>query len=228
MTAPAPRPDIPRLSFAVTSVRPMEHAAVPTLAFRLSVGRTGGGPVRSVLLTTAIRIAVARVRYEQADARALAPLFGQPEQWATSMQPLTWTQLTTVVPPFDDRTDIDLPVPCTGDTGHALHTYFRAVRDADVPLDLLLSGTVFHATAEGRLSTTRIPWDTETACRLPASLWHELTERYFGPGSWLRVSRETGERLGAYGAAHALTEPDRAVSALLDAAECAPQAVGVT
>jgi hypothetical protein len=215
----APRTDIPRLSFAVSSVRPLERAAVPTLAFGLAVTRSGGGPVRSVLLSTAIRIDAARASYEHADVRALGELFGQPEQWATSLRPLAWTRLTTVVPPFDTHTTLTLEVPCTGDRERALHTYFRALGDADVPLELLLSGTVFHTSADGRLATAQLPWDTETACRLPAALWRELTARYFGPGSWLRLSHGTGERLGAYGMAHGLVDADRTVAALLDAAE---------
>ncbi|GHH86810.1 hypothetical protein GCM10018793_60180 [Streptomyces sulfonofaciens] len=215
---PRARPDLPQLAFTVAGIRPLEHAAVPTLAIRLTVTRTGGGPVRSVLLTTAIRIDAARGPHEHTDAAALAPLFGQPEQWATSMRPLTWARLTTVLPPFDDRSHTDLAVPCTGDTEQALRTYFRAVRDADVPLDLLFSGTVFHRDAEGRLATARIPWDTEATCLLPAALWHGLTERYFGPGRWLRVSRGTGERLDAYGAAHGLVDTESSVVALLDAA----------
>ncbi|GHJ42557.1 DUF6084 family protein [Streptomyces sp. TS71-3] len=212
------RPDIPHLAFAVTGVRPLEHAAVPTLALRLALTRTGGGPVRSVLLTTAIRIDAARGPHEHADRAALAPLFGQPEQWATSMRPLTWAQLTTVVPAFDERTQVDLPVPCTGDTEQAVRTYFRAVHDADVPLELLFTGTVFHADGAGRLATARIPWDTEATCRLPAALWHGLTERYYGPGRWLRLGGRTAERLDAYGAAHGLLDADRGVAALLDAA----------
>lgn len=228
MTAPArpdapapaaPHPGIPRLSFAVADVRPLEHAAVPTFVFRLSVTRSGGGPVRSLLLGTAIRIDAARARYEHADLSALAELFGQPEQWATSLRPLTWTRLTTIVPPFDTHTHIDLPVPCTGDGERALHTYFRALRTADVPLELLLNGTVFHTGPDGRLATAQLPWDTEAACRLPAARWRELTDRYYGPGTWLRVSSATGERLGAYGTAHGHPDADRAVAALLEAAE---------
>ncbi len=220
----ASRTDIPRLSFAVSSVRPLEHAAVPTLVFRLAVTRSGGGPVRSVLLTTAIRIDAARAAYEHADVPALAELFGQPEQWATSLRPLAWTRLTTVVPPFDTHTSIDLEVPCTGDCERALHTYFRALRSADVPLELLFNGTVFHTAVDGRLSTAQLPWDTETACRLPAAHWRELTARYFGPGSWVRLSSETGDRLGAYRTVHGLVDADRTVAALLDLAERAEPA----
>ncbi len=214
MTA-AVRHDIPELAFAVTGVRPMEHAAVPTLVFPLEITRTGGGPVRAVTLTTTLRIAVTRRRYEHTDRLALARLFGQPEQWATSMRPLHWAQLTTAVPPFDDSTRIDLAVPCTREPELAVTAYLDAVRDGEVPLDLLFNGTIFHTDAEGRLRTAQIPWTAEAACRLPAALWHDLTERYFGGTAWLRVSREVYDRLGAHRARRCLTGWDETVEELL-------------
>ncbi|MEX2984168.1 DUF6084 family protein [Streptomyces sp. C36] len=219
MSAPAPHDaDIADLSFAVTGARPLEHAAVPTLAFRLAVTRTGGGPVRSVSLTTDVRIAVERRRYREEERLALARLFGQPEQWATGMRPLTWARLTTVLPPFDDTTAVDLPVPCTRECELAVTAYFEAVRDADVPLDFLFSGTVFHTDAAGRLRTSQISWARECAYRLPAAQWHALTGRYFGGLSWLRVSQDTHARLGAYRARHALTDWDETVRTLLEGA----------
>lgn len=213
--------DIPDLSFAVTGIRALEHAAVPTMAFRLAVARTGGGPVRAVTLTTVVRIAVARRRYDDADRLVLAHLFGQPEQWAVSMRPLTWTQLTTIVPPFDDSTTVDLLVPCNRECELAVTSYFEAVRDGEVPLDFLFSGSVFHTDTEGRLRTSRICWTKESRYALPARLWHSLTGRYFGGTSWLRLSREAHDALGAYRARHALTDWDATVQALLSASGAA-------
>ncbi|GAB7029264.1 DUF6084 family protein [Streptomyces sp. NPDC021749] len=209
---------LPDLSFAVTGVGALPHAAVPTLVLKLAVARTGGGPIRSLTLSTAVRIDAARRSYGPAEALALARLFGQPDQWATSMQPLAWAQVTSVVPPFDDRTEIDLPIPCGGDAGLAAVTYLRAVRDGEVPLGLLFRGTVFHTGPGGRLATAQIPWDKEAACRLPAQLWHDLMSRYYGATSWLRLSHRTHDRLSAYQTSHGLPDAEQAVSALLDAA----------
>jgi hypothetical protein len=216
-SGPAGRHDIPDLTFAVTGARPLPHAAVPTVVFRLAIGRSGGGPVRSVTLSTAIRIAVTRRRYEHADRLALAQLFGQPEQWATSMRPLAWAQLTTIVPPFDETTEVDLAVPCTRDPELAITSYFHAVRDGDVPLDFLFSGTVFHTDAQGLLRTAQISWAKEADWALPAELWHTLTERYFGGTAWLRISRDAHDRLSAYRARHAHTDWDDTLDALLAA-----------
>lgn len=214
----AARRDIPELDFAVLGVRPLEHAAVPTLAFRVSATRTGGGPVRSVTLKTAVRIDVARRRYDDVEPAALARLFGQPEQWATSMRPLTWAQLTTVVAPFESATEFDLALPCAQEHELAVTGYFEAVRGGVVPLGLLFSGTVFHSGADGRLRTAQISWNKDAEYEMPASLWHELVARYHGGSAWLRLTRETHDALSAYRSRHGLESWDRTVAALLGGA----------
>ncbi|WP_314173166.1 DUF6084 family protein [Streptomyces winkii] len=217
---PDGRPDaIPDLEFAVTGVRALPDAAVPTLAFRLAIGRTGGGRVRSVSLTTDVRIAVAHRRYERADRLVMARLFGQPEQWATSMRPLTWARISTVVPPFDVRTETDLAVPCSRDMELAVTSYFHGVRDGEIPLELLFSGTVFHDGPDGRLRTAQISWTKDAACRLPAGLWHEATGRYGGGTSWLPLSPATYGELIAHRDRHALTGWDETVADLLARAD---------
>jgi Family of unknown function (DUF6084) len=215
----AARHAVPDLTFEVTGAEPLRFAAVPTVLFRLAIARSGGGPIRSVNLTTAIQIAVARRRYDRRAQRALAELFGEPERWGTTLRPLAWTRATLVVPPFEDGAEVDLAVPCTCDVELAVHKYFHAVRDGDVPLDFLFSGTVFHAAADGRLQTAQISWAKDTSYRLPAGLWHELMDRYFGGGSWLRLSGDSYDRLSAYRTRHALGGWDDTVRRLLDRAE---------
>ncbi|MFC4496924.1 DUF6084 family protein [Streptomyces ovatisporus] len=214
----------PDLDFAVTSAHPMPGQALPTVAFRLAVTRTGGGPVRSLSLTTTVRIAVARRRYEHADLLTMARLFGQPEQWATSMQPLTWARVTTVVPPFHTRTETDLPVPCTRDTELAVTSYFHCVRDGEVPLDFLFNGTVFYEGPEGRLRTAQISWTKEAGYRLPAGLWHETLGRYGSGTSWVPLSSDAHDALVAHRDRHALAGWEETVRDLLARAETTDRA----
>ncbi|SCK52105.1 DUF6084 family protein [Streptomyces sp. WMMB 322] len=212
------RTDLPDLDFTVTGARPMADAAVPTLVFRLALARSGGGRVRSVSLNTDVRIAVARRRYDRADRLVMARLFGQPEQWATSMHPLTWARISTVVPPFDERAESDLPVPCSRDMELAVTSYFHGVRDGEIPLEFLFSGTVFHDGPDGRLRTAQISWTKDAAFRLPAALWHEVTGRYDGGTNWLPLSPGTYGELTAHRDRHALTSWDETVSDLLSRA----------
>ncbi|OEU89336.1 hypothetical protein DB35_20405 [Streptomyces abyssalis] len=212
------RTEVPDLDFTVTGVRAMPDSAVPTLAFRIALSRTGGGRVRSVSLNTDVRIAVAHRGYESADRLVMARLFGQPEQWATSMRPLAWARISTVVPAFDERTETDLPVPCSRDMELAVTSYFHGVRDGEIPLDLLFSGTVFHDGPDGRLRTAQISWTKDAVCRMPASLWHEVTGRYGGGTSWLPLSPGAYGELTAHRDRHALTGWDETVADLLDRA----------
>jgi len=222
---PADRPsggaavrDSPDLGFAVALAEPVAFAAVPTLRFRVAITRDGGGPVRSVNLTTAIRIAAPRRRYGTVSHSAMAELFGAPEQWATTLRPLAWTQTTTVVPPFDDSTSVDLAVPCSTDAELAITKYFHAVRDGDVPLDFLFSGTIFHTAPGGALRTAQISWAKDTTYQLSAQLWHGLIDRYYGGSTWLRLSKDAHDRLSAYRARQVLNGWDETVHSLLDRA----------
>ncbi|GAA2392203.1 DUF6084 family protein [Streptomyces glaucosporus] len=226
MTAPHTAPDggparhtVPSLSFAVTGARPERFAAVPTLRFDLGITRTGGGPVRSVSLAASVRIDVARRRYDDRTRHALAGLFGAPERWGTTLRPLAWTRTTVVVPPFTDATAVTLTVPCPGDAELAVTKYLYAVRDGEVPLDFLFSGTVFFQAPDGRLSTAQISWAEDARYRLPAGLWHDLIDRYYAGSPWLRLSRDTYERLDAYRLRQVFGTWDDTVGSLLDRAE---------
>ncbi|WP_128376212.1 DUF6084 family protein [Streptomyces cavernae] len=213
-------PVTPDLTFTVTGAEEQRFAALPTLRFGLEIARTGGTPVSSISLTAVVRIDVTRRRYAPEAREALAELFGAPEQWATGMRPLTWARTTVQVPAFDERTTVGIPVDCSYDTELAVVKYLRAVGDGEVPLDFLFSGTVFHPGPGGRgLVAARVSWtDGDARYALPAALWHDLTDRYHAGSPWLRLSRETYDRLDAYRARHVLGSPDDAVRALLDGA----------
>lgn len=222
--APAPsgpggEPSTPELSFTVTGVEPVRFAAVPTLGFHIELTRLGGGPVQSVTLTTEIRIAAARRRYDAAEKELLAELFGEPQQWGTTMRALPWTRTTTVVAPFTDSTTVDLPVACNHDVELAVTKYFHAVRDGDVPLDFLFSGTIFYTGQAGQLRTAQISWSTDTSFRMPGQLWQEMMDKCSPGHSWLRLSGDRFERLYAYKVRHALVSWDATVDALLEHVE---------
>ncbi|MGI8312473.1 DUF6084 family protein [Saccharopolyspora sp. ASAGF58] len=210
MTAGLPSA-MPELAFAVTGAEPVRMAAVPALSFELHVRRVGGGSVRSINLTTAIRIAAARRRYRAAEQDELVELFGVPERWATTMRPLPWARLTTVVGPFDDDVVVPLQLVCTDDVELAVAKYFHAVRDAAVPLDFLFSGTIFHLGPDERLRTAQIDWSQDTTFDLAAGLWHEA----LGGTRWVRMSEDSFSRLHDYRRARALGTWDETISALL-------------
>jgi hypothetical protein len=206
---------VPRLAFTVEGAAVEERAAVPTLRLSVRVERLGGGPVRSIALQAQVRIAAPRRGYAGAEQERLLEIFGPVEQWGRTLHSLLWTQATVMVPPFDDSTVVAMRVPCTYDFDVAAAKYLHALRDGDVPLELLFSGTVFALAADGRLQATHIGSECEAAFALPVRVWREAMERSFGDSTWLRLGRDAFDRLYAYRTRHVLGTWEDTVDALL-------------
>jgi uncharacterized protein DUF6084 len=212
--AAGPEGSVPDLAFAVIDGARLEHAAAPTLRFGLRVD-SGGAAVRSVLLDTQIRIAATRRAYAHESDDRLFELFGARADWSTTLRSLLWTRTTLVVPPFTGTTDVDLLVPCTYDLDVTATRYFDALADGDVPLEFLFSGTVFYSADDGRLQTARLSWELEAEYRLPVSVWRETMDHHFRGTAWLRMDRESHDRLVAFKARRALPTWAAALDELL-------------
>jgi len=196
---------IPRLAFVVQGAAPVARAAVPTLRFALRVDAPGGPPIRSVLLGVQLQIAARRRRYDESTHDRLFELFGPPAGWSATLRTLLWTRTTLVVPAFDESTVADLDVPCTYDLEVAAARYLDALgADGEVPLELLFSGSVFYAGADGRLQTARISWEQEAEYRLPVAVWRETMDRHFPGTAWLRLPKDCHDALCAYKSRRAL------------------------
>jgi Family of unknown function (DUF6084) len=209
---------IPQLALAVTDAARLEHAAAPTLRFALRV-TSAGAAVRSVLLDVQIRIAATRRAYAPDADDRLFELFGARADWGTTLRSLLWTRTTLVVPPFTDATEVDLLVPCTYDLEVGAAKYLGALRDGDVPLEFLFSGSVFYAGADGRLQTARLSWELEAEYRLPVAVWRATMDAHFPGSAWLRLDRETHDRLVAYKSRRALPTWAAVVDELLGGGE---------
>jgi hypothetical protein len=167
------------------------------------------------MLDVQVRIAATQRGYDEAEQAQLGDLFGEPRQWADTLRSLLWTRASLVVPPFDGATVVDLIVPCTYDFDVAAAKYLAGLRDGDIPLELLFSGTVFYASASGAIQINRISWNAEAAHRLPVRVWRATMDHYFPDGAWLRTDRETFDRLVAFRARRALTSWEAVFDALL-------------
>jgi hypothetical protein len=216
-TLPFASSQAPELSFAIEDAGPLEHAAAPTLRFALRI--ESAVDVKSVALSVEIRIAATRRNYDEGAQRRLVELFGAPEDWGRSLHALHWTSLNVTVPAFSRSTAVELIVPCSYDLEVAGAKYLNALEDGEVPLEFLFSGTTFYAGADGRLQIDRIAWDKEASFRLPVAAWRQTMDRYFPGAGWLRLRRDTFDRLSAYKARHTLLTWEDAVEALLREAE---------
>lgn len=209
----------PHLTFSIEEAAPLEPAAVPTLRFALRIEDAQAIPIRSLALNAQVRIAATRRRYDKQDEGRLVELFGQPDQWARSLQSLHWTNVPLQVGGFTQTTLVDIPVPCTYDLEVSATRYFHALEGGDVPLEFLFSGAAFYTGEGGALQVTPIAWDCDADFRLPVSVWRETMDRHFPGSAWLRLDKESFDRLHAYRAKHTLLTWEAAVESLLARAE---------
>jgi hypothetical protein len=205
------------LSFCVLDARAEKYAAVPTLAFRLGISETGGEKIHAVLLRCQLQIAPRRRNHSMHEQELLFDLFGEPERWGDTLKPLLWTHSTLIVPAFEGRTEVDLPVACTYDFEVTAAKYLQALEGGEVPLELLFSGTVF-AKAENGFRVEQVPWSKEAGWRLPVRLWRELMDRHFPGCAWIRVRHESLDALQRFKAQRALLTWDDTIEMLIDAA----------
>lgn len=207
---------LPQLTFAIHGAEAVRYAAAPTISFTLAVA--SDMPVRSLTLNAQIRIAPTRRRYDEGDEERLIELFGTRERWGETVRAFLWANVTVVVPPFAQETHATLSVPCTYDMQVAAAKYFSALRDGDVPLEFLFSGTVFHLGDGGFLRAAQIPWESEAQFRLPVQLWRDAMDNHFPNSAWLRVQSDVFDRLVAYKGRRLLPTWEATIDDLLERA----------
>jgi hypothetical protein len=211
---------VPDLDFTVQSAEVLPYAAVPTILFRLGIqNAVEGEEVNSVSLRTQIRIAATQRRYHPPEQDRLHELFGEPHQWKDTLRSLLWTNTNTIVPGFSGGAVFEMPIACTYDFDVVGTKYFAALDDGEIPLEFLFSGTVFYRGATGALQAVQIPWEKEAKFRLPVRVWREMIDHYFPNTAWLRIRKDTFDRLYEYRSRHALLTWERTLESLLKASE---------
>lgn len=203
------------LVFGIEGAERVEHAAVPTVRFLMRLTAPAGRAIRSVLLDTQIQIAARRRRYDAAAEEKLFELFGAPAGWGATLRTLPWTRVTSVVPPFTGSTRVHVDVPCSYDLQVVASRYFDGLDGGEVPLEFLFSGTVFAAGPGGMLQATRISWESDAEYRFPVAVWQETMDRYFRGTAWVRLRKDTFDRLAAYRSQEALATWEDAIDSLL-------------
>ena len=205
---------MPELSFAVVDIAAEPYAAAPTLLARVRVEETTGDRVHALALRAQVRIEPQRRRYDDPEEQALLDLFGDRSRFASTLKPFPWLHTSTVAQGFTGATEVELALPCTYDSEVAGTPYLRGLRNGEVPLVFLFSGTVFTRGSTG-FSVSPVPWHCEAPYRMPVAVWRDLMEAYFPGSEWLRVQRETVQALAHFRHVRGLTSWDAAVSTLL-------------
>ena len=209
---------MPDLNFEVVGAEAPAFAAVPTLIFKLSIDSAiEQERIFTVALRCQIQINVTRRRYNPEAQERLLEVFGEPKRWGETLRPLLWTHTSTVVPQFSGSTIVDLPVPCTYDFEVVGTKYFDALREGEIPLTFLFSGTIFYEGEADNLQVGQISWSKEAAYRLPVALWQEMIQRYYPNSAWIRLHKDVFDQLYRYKATHSLPTWEEVVVHLLQA-----------
>jgi hypothetical protein len=205
---------MPALRFSVLDIAPEPYAAVPNLLARVRVEETTGAQVHALALRAQVRIQPQRRRYDDTEERALLDLFGDRTRFAQTLKPFSWLHTSTVAQGFAGSAEITLVLPCTYDFEVSGTRYLHALRNGEIPLLFLFSGTVFTRGSTG-FSVAHVPWDAEATYRLPVAVWRDLMDATFPGGEWVRMDRETVDALAHYRHVRGLTSWDAAVTTLL-------------
>lgn len=209
---------MPELDFSVDSAEALAFAAQPMIVLKMRVTAPGGEAVRSVSLAVQVRIAATQRAYAAVEQERLLDVFGEPSRWGQTLKSLLWTMANVHVPGFRRQTVVDLAIPCTYDFDVVSAKYFDALQDGAIPLELLFSGTVFYAGETG-LQAEQIGWDKEARFALPVQVWKEVIHLYFPNTAWLRIHKDTFDRLNRYRMRNALPTWESALETLLSGSE---------
>jgi hypothetical protein len=115
---------------------------------------------------------------------------------------------------FTGVTEVDLAMPCTYDFEVTWSKYLHALKDDNIPVVFLFSGTVFTRGMNG-FGVEQVPWDREAGYAIPVSAWHDMISHYFPNTGWIRLSHETLGELAMYKSVRGLTTWEETVESLL-------------
>jgi hypothetical protein len=212
------RPPVPDLRFSIEGARPVTYSVTPLLNLKLRItNREPTEEIQNVLLQCQIQIETIRRQYSPDEKSKLFELYGEPERWGQTLKTMLWTHASLTVPPFAGGTLADLPVPCTFDFNVATTKYFDALRDGEIPLCVLFSGTVFYRDSTGSLQIEQISWENEATYRLPVSVWKEMMAHYYPNSVWMSIRKDVFDRLYFYKIRRSIPSWEQAFESLLPA-----------
>ncbi len=210
------------LTFDCIGAQAERYAVLPTITLKLRVSETSGQRVDAIALRCQIRIEPARRRYSSGEEARLKDLFGETMQWADTLKPMQFTNISAMISSFTGHTEVDLPVNFSYDLEIGSGRYFASLEAGEIPLLLLFSGTIFSV-VDGRMQVQQVPWSKEASFRLPVSVWREAVDVHFPNMAWITMSRETFHGLERFKTARALPTWDATLTTLLGEVADAPE-----
>lgn len=210
---------MPDFDFHISGARAATDGLTPLMVFDLEIENDPPNErIQSVLLQTQVRIEAVRRRYDDQERERLLDLFGRPEDWGRTLRDLIWSNQSTTVPSFNDRTTVELTIPCTFDLNVAATKYFYGIEGGEIPLVFLFTGTVLYSDGS-RTLIQRISWDKECRYRMPVERWKALMDEHYAGSAWMYLDRDLVDRLFMYKQRHGCASWNDAIARLLAAAD---------
>jgi hypothetical protein len=207
---------MPDLNFKVTGVEPAARGLIPLLHFHLEVTNSPETElIQAVILQAQVQIQSAHRPYDDEEREKLVDLFGTPDRWGQTLRNRLWAHANVSVRPFTQSTEAVLPIQCTYDLNVTATKYFYALKEGEVPLLFLFSGTIFYAAPDGRLQVQQISWDKECPYLMPVRVWQALMEYHYPNSAWVSLHRQVFERLYAYKRRQGLPTWEQTIERLL-------------
>ena len=209
---------MPEVDFLVEAAEPVPFSATPLLDLKLRIrNRDARERIRSIALQCQLQIEATCRPYSTEEQRDLLDLFGEPERWGQTLRNTLWAHASVNVAGFQDETTARLPVPCTFDFSVTATKYFHALKGGIVPLCLLFSGTIFYDDDIRGIQIAPIPWNKEARYQLPVEVWKRAVDLHYPNTAWLRLRRDTFDRLHRYKMQLGVATWEEAVERLLTA-----------
>jgi Family of unknown function (DUF6084) len=207
---------MPELNFQSDRSRTCRSGLIPLLHFHLEVTNTPETElIQAVILQAQIQIQPAHRPYDDEEKEKLVDLFGTPDQWGQTLRNRLWAHANATVRPFAKMTETVLPIQCTYDLNVTATKYFYALKEGEIPLLFLFSGTIFYAAPDGRLQVQQIAWDREFTYPIPVRIWQELMEHHYPNSAWVSLHRDVFEKLYAYKRQQGLPTWEQTIERLL-------------
>jgi len=206
------------LTFSLWGAQATPFAASPQLVLRARLAETSATTVHAITLRAQVNIEPQRRRYSAGESDFLHELFGGPERYGDTLRSLLWTHVSQTVGAFRGEVEFELPIACSYDFEVAAHKYLSALEDGDIPLLVMLSGTVF-VRGESGVAAELIPWTCEARYRLPVAVWRETMDAFFPNSVWLRLDRDTFDELYRYKIAGGFPTWESAIARLCSGAK---------
>ncbi len=202
------------LAFSIVGAQAEPYAAAPSLSLQVRVVESSGVRVHAISLRAQVMIEPQRRRYAESESEKLGDLFGPPQRYGDTLRSLLWANVSTTVAAFCGQTETALALPCSYDFEVAANKYLRALEDAEIPLVVFFSGTVFTESERG-IAGELVPWTCEARYRLPLGVYRQTIDAHFPNSAWIRVHRDTFDELDRVRRAQGHPNWDRTVLALL-------------